>query len=453
MSDLNSDVLESDIGMYTNLHGHSIYSVLDGFSKVEDYVLRCKAMGMKGVCLTDHGNVFCHYDLWNTCKKHGMKPIFANEMYIAPSSGLVKEKIEGEKPAAHIILIAYNDIGYKNLIKLTSDSWTKFKYYKARTDIEQLAKYSEGLICTSACLGGVINQKFMSGRLEEAEDWAKKFKSIFGANYYLELIYTGMDKEQIPANNFLKELSVKLDIPLIITVDSHYTYKHESEFHRALVSINTGSSFKKKREVKDGELTDSNKDTDESSMFYTKEHYYLKPYHVLAEHFNDSYDAEAFANTNKIAEMCNVNYAIGNPAYPQPSKSPIIELRTKSLSFIDNYVLVHNFDSIKKQQYVDRLEYELDIINKMDFGNYFLVVEDYVNYAINSGMLVGPGRGSGAGSLVTFCLNITRVDPIKYNLLFDRMLNRGRSKLPLVELPGYPLNQYKDKRRDNLPPN
>ena len=291
----------------------------------------------------------------------------------------------------HVLLIAYNDIGYKNLLKLTSDSWTKFKYYKPRFDLEQLAKYSEGIICFSACLGGWVNQMYLENRLEEAEDIAKKFKAIYGKNYYLELIYTGM-QEQIGANKFLKELSIKLDIPLVITCDSHYTYKHESEFHRALVSINTGSSFKKKREVKDGELTDNNKDTDESSMFYTKEHYYLKPYHVLAEHFNDSYDLEAFSNTNKIAEMCNVNYIVGDPVYPQPSLKPIDDLRLKGLTFIDKYSLQNKFDDVKKQEYVDRLEYELDIINKMDFGNYFLVVEDYVNYAISSGILVGPGR-------------------------------------------------------------
>lgn len=439
---LNDDILETDIGKYTNLHAHSVYSPLDGFTKIDDYVQRAKALGMRGVCFTEHGNTFGHYDLWSVCKKHGMKPIFANEMYIAPGSGLVKEKTEGYKYAYHVIIIAYNNTGYNNLLKLTSDSWTKFKYYKPRTSFEELAKHSEGLICLSACLGGFINQMYLEGRHEEAEDIAKKFKTIFGPNFYLELIWTNM-QEQIGANQFLKDLSIKLDIPTVITCDSHYTYKDESDLHAALVSINTGASFKKKKASTEVEvnkdLVGTDKDTDDNGLFYTAGEYYLKPYHVLAEHFNDAFDEESFANSNKIADMCDVKFVTGMTVYPQISNNPDQELLSKGMEFIDSYTAKHGLD---KQAYVDRLLIEIDVISKMDFSNYFLVVEDYVKYAQSIGVLTGPGRGSAAGSLVAFTLGITMVDPIKYGLLFSRMLNRGRAKQPLIEFKDYPLSQY-----------
>lgn len=437
----NDDILESDVGMFTNLHAHSIFSPLDGFAKLDDYIQRAKKLGMKGVTFTDHGNMFGAYDLWKTCEKHGMKPIFGNETYIAPHSGLVKEKTEGYKPAYHCLLMAASDVGYQNLMKITSDSWTKYKYYKARTDFSHLQEYKEGIICTSACLGGMINQFFLENKKDEAIDVANKFKRIFGDNFYLEMTYTGMEEQDL-ANNFLRELSVRCDIPMVITCDSHYTYKHEWEYHAALVSINTGSSFKKKKEKDSGELTDNNKDTDESSMFYTPGEYYLKPYHVLREYFNKPGDDEAFANTNKIAEQCNVNFKTGATIYPNLVKDADGFLRESSTRYLMDYVKKNNFDQAKIDNYINRLNYELDIISKMQFSGYFIVVADYVQHAKKNGILVGPARGSGAGSMVAFCTEITTVDPIKFGLLFERMLNRGRAKLPLIELPGHPLKDY-----------
>ena len=341
----------------------------------------------------------------------------------------------------HCLLLAATDEGYKNLMRITSDSWTKFKYYKSRTDFSHLQEFNKGLICTSACLGGMINQFFLENKEDEAIDVAKKFKRIFGDNFYLEMTYTGME-EQDRANNFLRGISTKLDIPMVITCDSHYTFKDETEYHAALVSINTGSSFKKKKVSDSSELTDNNKDTDESSMFYTPGEYYLKPYSALKEYFNKPGDEEAFANTNKIAEQCNVSFKTGATIYPNLVSDPDKYLKDETYAFMHNYVIKEKFDNETVEKYFARLDYELDIISKMQFSGYFIVVADYVQYAKNSGILVGPARGSGAGSMVAFCSKITTVDPIKYGLLFERMLNRGRAKLPVVELPGYPLKDY-----------
>jgi DNA polymerase-3 subunit alpha len=434
----NDDILESDIGMYTNLHAHSIYSPLDGFAKIDDYVDRAKKLGMKGVCFSDHGNQFAAFELWKSCNKHGMKPIFANETYIAPQSALVKEKVDGYKPAYHVLLIAMNDIGYANLMKLTSWSWIEGKYYKPRVDFSKLAQYNEGIICLSACIGGYAQQMHLEGRDEEAEDVANAFKAIFGDRYYFEMTYTGME-EQDSVNKFLKKLSKKLDIPLVITCDSHYTYKHESEYHHALVTINTGGSLKKKvddnSKGKDGEA-----DTDDSSMFYTPGEYYLKPYHILTEYFKDEDDIKAFENTNKIADMCSVNFEVGKTIYPQLVEDSDEFLRVETHKYLSDYI--KDFSEEEKTNYINRLDYELDIISKMQFSGYFIVVADYIQHAKKNGILVGPARGSGAGSLATYCMGITHVDPIKYGLLFGRMLNRGRAKLPIVELPGYPMKDY-----------
>lgn len=196
----NSDILDSDIGKYTNLHGHSIYSVLDGFSKIDHYVERCKAMGMHGVLLSDHGTMSSVYELDKACKKHGMKPLFGNELYFTPNDPEKKEKIDNFKYAYHILLVAYNDVGYRNLMKITSDAWTKYRYYKMRTSWEQLEANSEGIICLSACIGGYPQQMLLENREEEAEDAIKRFKNIFGSNYYLEMQYTGLNLDPLHSN-------------------------------------------------------------------------------------------------------------------------------------------------------------------------------------------------------------------------------------------------------------
>jgi DNA polymerase-3 subunit alpha len=440
MTDYNNDILESDIGMYTNLHAHCrIASPLDGFSDIEDYVIRAKAMGMRGVCFSDHGLMSAAYELEKICSKHGMKPIYANELYFTPNDPLRKEKIEGFKPSYHLLLIAYNQEGYGNLMKLSSDAWTKYRYYKPRVSWEQLEAHSEGLICLSACLGGYPQQMLLEGKEEDAEHAIMRFAKIFKGNYYLEMQWTGIP-EQTMVNDFFRKMSKKHNVPLVITCDSHYTYKHESELHRALVTINTGGIYKKKVEAKEGELTDKEgKDTDESSMFYTPGEYYLKPYHMLKEYFNEPGDDVAFTNTNKIADMCNVVLPKGLKIFPQIIDDPDKYIMDECIAFLNKYC--ESMDEAKRKVYFDRLDEEYWTISRMGYCDYFVVVQDIIKYCIANNILVGPGRGSAAGCLVSYCLGITWIDPIEYGLLFSRFLSSSRAKLPLIEFDGYPISE------------
>lgn len=428
---------------YTGLHQHSIYSVLDGFGQVEDIVTRCKDLGMEGVCITDHGNAFCWYDLWEACEKHDMKPIFANEMYIAPDSALVKEKIEGYKPAYHLILIAMNDVGFQNLMKLTSWSWLQGKYYKPRVDFARLRQWNEGLIVLSACIGGLPQQLFLDGKEEEAEDIILKFKGIFGDRYYLEMQYTGLE-EQEQVNNFFKKMHNKHGIELVITSDAHYVDINDSDYHAALVSINTGGIGSIKKQ-KDRKLSgDDDTDQDESGLYYTAKEYYIKPFEVLSDHFNDELDMKAFAVTNEIAKRCNVNFKTGDVFLPKLKDIDDEDesLRLRCFAALDKYCQQYE---INDADYKSRLHHELDVIKKMGFSGYFLVVSEYVQWAKDNDIMVGAGRGSAAGSLVSFLMNITSIDPLKYDLLFERFLNRGRAKLPLIEFEEYPISKWREE--------
>lgn len=437
----NEDILESDYGMYTNLHGHSRFSALDGFSDVDEYVVRCKKLGMKGVCFSDHGVMSSAYELKKSCDKHGMKPIFANELYFTPNDPLRKEKIDGFKHSYHILLIAYNNAGYQNLLKLSSDAWTKYRYYKPRVGWEQLQQYSEGIICLSACLGGYMNQLVMEGKDEDAELAALRFKSIYKENFFLEMQWTGIPEQEL-TNAWMKGISKKHDIPLVITTDCHYIYKEDTELHRALVTINTGGNFKKIKVDTTG-LADSSseKDTDESSMFYKTGQYYLKPYHVLAEYFSDEQDIVAFANTNKIAEKCNVVLPSGLKIFPQLVPDPEKFIMDQCNSFIEKYCAKMTAED--KKRYTDRLHEESWIIKRMGYFDYFTVVQDMVKHAKDNNILVGLGRGSGASSLICFALGITGIDPLTYNLLFSRFLSSARAPYPLIELEEYPLSKWK----------
>ena len=799
----NDDILESDVGKFTNLHAHCrIASPLDGFSDIEDYVIRAKAMGMRGVLFSDHGLMSAAYELEKICKKHDMKPIYANELYFTPNDPLKKEKTEGFKPSYHLLLIAYNQEGYLNLMKLSSDAWTKYRYYKPRISWEQLEQHKNGIIClqacftpgnaaltengysyiedvscdvfngkgiistatktsrpyngkvkdikikygfpinctdshkflyiaknnlnknivsfddnfkigdymlipsssldyfvssditnslsfilgayaaegcttlvgnercnaeldwthfslhqnetlfiqkiienskqidpssisslkyrsdslsvtvsikseiianacrkyighysdkkniakeilfgtkdiksyflsgycygdgyyritkareslniketpeftsasvsklmtyslsymmtslgiknsisivdakidknnichkesyylrcygksalfikslmdyvdtgnmqsifenqfkkielngtgyflnkimdinsfdykgdvhclnvpdtnmfvvssvaTSNCLGGFVAQMVLENKVEDAEDAIKRFKAIYGDNYYLEMQWTGIEEQNL-VNSFFREMSAKLNVPLVITCDSHYTWKHESELHRALVTINTGGIFKKKSEAKIGELTDD-KDTDESSLFYTPGEYYLKPYHVMKSYFNKPEDEAAFANTNKIAEMCNVVLPKNLKIFPQLIEDPETYIQTYCLLFLNDYC--KDMTDEKKNIYLERFKEEFWIISRMGYCDYFVVVADIISYAKQNNILTGPGRGSAAGCLISFCLQITWIDPIKYNLLFSRFLSSSRAKMPLIEFDEYPI--------------
>ena len=421
--------------VYHALHSHSVGSVLDGFSNVEELCARAKANGQIAVSISDHGNMFMAYDLYKACKKHGLKPIFANETYIAPGSNLIKEKIEGEKPAYHVLLIAYNDVGYKNLCKITTNSWVAGKYYKPRTDMSVLSQHKEGIICLSACIGGQPQQYFLEDKVEKAEDCILAFKSVFGQNYFLELTHTGLD-EQTRVNNFLIDMARKHDLKLVVTPDSHYTDREDSQYHAALVAINTGNVFKINQTA-----------SEDDGLAYQPYEYYLKSYEELwesfkkyhGEEFKSIFD-EACANTNAIAEQCNVHFREGMKIIPQLVEDPDAYVREHSTAFLTEYLRTIPED--KHSTYWERLDHEIEVISKMEFSDYFVMVHDYVKFAQGEGILTGPGRGSAAGSLLTFCLRITLVDPIKYNLLFSRMLNRGRAKRPRIEIPEYTFADY-----------
>lgn len=432
---------------YTGLHQHSVYSVLDGFAKVEDIVIRAKKLEMRGVCISDHGSMAGAFELNRLCKKHDMKPIFANELYLAPTSNLVKERLEGFRPSYHILLIAENNVGYKNLMRITSDSWIRGKYYKSRTDLSKLAEFREGIIVLSACIGGMSQQLFLENREEEAEDHILAMKRIFGkSNYFLEVQYSGL-KEQELVNQFYLKMAKKHDLNVVITADSHYVEKEDSKYHNALVTINTNGRLKKK-ETEQGSLIDDSIDTDESGMYYTPGEYFMKSTEDLldSKQFNDF--PEAFAITNEIADRCNVDFIIGQKYIPDV---PGIINADDTLSntcteWLNRFFLEKKFGADLEQEYKDRLSYELDIIKKMEFSMYFLVVAEYAQWAKDNGIIMGKGRGSAAGSLVAYTSNITDVDPIRYGLLFERFLSRGRAKLPLIESKSYTYEQYlKDK--------
>lgn len=438
----NGDVMPEDVGKYTNLHAHSIYSPLDGYGKLEEYCERAKALGFKGLCLSEHGNMMGHLKQNKICKKYGIKPIFANEGYFTLQDGNIKEKVDGYKSAYHILLIAMNNIGYQNLLKATSKAWTEYKYYKPRFDLKLLEECSEGLICTSACLGGAISQLLLSGRKEEAEEVAIRLKQIFKNRFYLELTYTGLEEQDI-ANKFLKEISLKHDIPLVITTDSHYVYPWQSDAHMKLVMINTGGLLNK--QSKDDGLLNTSKedsDVDSSSMFYQPGQYYVKPWHVLRdEYYSDELDAQAFENSNIIAEMCNVSLEHDDEFnFPLPFENPHKVLTEKAMEWHRQYT--KDFSEEKKKEYMDRLIDELDIYDKMGFSSYPLVLQDIIDYAKNRDIMVGPGRGSASGSLLSYALGLTSIDPIPYNLMFSRYLSAGRAKYPLIEFEGYPLEEW-----------
>ena len=429
---------------YTGLHQHSVYSVLDGFGKVEDIVLRAKKLGMKGVCITDHGTMASAFELNKQCAKHGIKAIFANEMYMAPTSNLVKERLEGYKPSYHLIVIAKNDIGYKNLMRLTSDSWVNGKYYKPRTSMSKLAEHREGLIILAACIGGMAQQLFLEGRTEEAEDHLLEMQQIFGSDYYLEVQYTGL-KEQELVNDFFFEMSNKHGFEIVVTADSHYVEKVDSKYHNALVAINTGGRIV--GEKKESKLIDGDKDQDESGMYYTPGEYFMKSYDDLVDTKQFVDCMGAFALSNSIAEQCNVQFITGQKYIPLIEG---IDDEDAELKQVCEEGLVEFFASDRCgemsdeliTEYWDRLYYELDIIKKMEFSRYFLVVSEYVQWSKDNGIMVGGGRGSAAGSLVAYTSRITDVDPIRYGLLFERFLSRGRAKRPLVDFPNYTYEQY-----------
>jgi len=413
---------------FTHLHVHSHYSLLDGLPKIDELLDCVKELGMNSVALTDHGVMYGAIEFYKKAKAKGIKPIIGCEVYTA------FEKLSDKRPNIdarrnHLILLAKNEQGYKNLVKLSTIAHLEGFYYKPRIDEETLEKYAEGLIGLSACIQGKIPRLLLANKAEEAEETAKKYESFFGkGNFYLELQHHLNIPEQITANKKLIELSKKTGIPLVATNDIHYLRKEDSEAQDVLMLINTGS--------------DPN---DPERLSMTQDDFSMLSPEEMQEYFKDI--PEAIENTQKIVDACNLHIELGKiklPTFPLPegkTAEQFLEeicwqgLKTRFGNITDAGLL---------QKIKDRMNYEISVIEKTGFAGYFLIVQDFVNWAKQNRIVVGPGRGSAGGSLVAYLTNITNVDPLKHNLLFERFLNPERISMPDIDL------DFADRRRDEV---
>ena len=394
---------------FVHLHVHSEYSLLDGMSRIKELPVRAKELGMNAIALTDHGVMYGAVEFYKECKKNDVKPIIGCEVYVALRSRFEKEAGR-DNGYNHLILLAKNKIGYQNLSKLVSLSFVEGYYYKPRIDLEILEKYSEGLICLSACLAGSLSQAILQNDMEKAEEIALWHKKVFKDDYYIEIQHNGLRK-QIMVNQKLIELARKLDIPLVATNDAHYLKKEDSYFHEVLLCIQTGKKM-----------------SDEDRMRFETEEFYIKSPEEMAEYFSEFPDA--IENTVKIAEKCNYDFEFGVtklPNYDVPEEYETHYDYFKELCYTG---IKRRYGENPSDEVMQRLEYEISVIKQMGYVDYFLIVWDYINYAKSVGIPVGPGRGSGAGSIAAYAIGITDIDPLKYGLLFERFLNPERISMP-----------------------
>ena len=398
---------------FTHLHVHTEYSLLDGSNKIKDYVKRLKELGMDSGAITDHGVMFGVIDFYKEAKAQGIKPILGCEVYVAPNSRFDKEVTGGEDRYYHLVLLAENNQGYSNLMKIVSRGFTEGYYYKPRVDMEVLNQFHEGIICLSACLAGEVQRDISKGLYDEAKKAALRYEACFGkGNYFLELQDHGIP-EQKTVNAALVRMSKELDIPLVATNDIHYTYAEDAQAHDILLCIQTSKL-----------VTDTNR------MRYEGGQYYVKSELEMRQLF--PYAQEALDNTAKIADRCNVEIEFGVTKLP---KFDVPE-GYDSWSYLNKLC----FDGLAERypdddgKLADKLHYELGVIQKMGYVDYFLIVWDFINWAKSHDIPVGPGRGSAAGSIVSYCLHITNIDPIRYNLLFERFLNPERVSMPDIDI-------------------
>ena len=398
---------------FTHLHVHTEYSLLDGSNKIKEYVARVKKLGMDSAAITDHGVMYGVIDFYKEAKAQGIKPILGCEVYVAPGSRFDKEAGNNEDRYYHLVLLAENNEGYQNLMKIVSIGFIDGFYYKPRVDIETLETYHEGIIALSACLAGEIPRYIMRGMYEEACKSALRYQNIFGKdNFFLELQDHGMP-EQKQVNQSLLRMSREMGIELVATNDVHYTYAEDVKPHDILLCLQTGKRL-----------------SDEDRMRYEGGQYFVKSPEEMATLF--PYAPEALENTYKIAQRCNVEIEFGVtklPKYDVPEGYTSWEYLNKLCwdGFAERYP-----DDIGKLR--DQLTYELSIIQKMGYVDYFLIVWDFIKYSRDHGIAVGPGRGSAAGSLVSYTLGITNIDPAKYQLLFERFLNPERVSMPDIDV-------------------
>lgn len=401
---------------FTHLHVHSEYSLLDGMSKINKAPEYVKSLGMDSLAITDHGVMFGIIDFYKSCKKSGIKPIIGCEVYVAPRTRFDKDP-DRDRNMNHLILLAENMIGYKNLTKLVSAAFTEGFYFKPRVDKELLREHSEGIICLSACLAGAIPRKILNGDYSGAKTEALELRDIFGkGNFYLEIQNHFLDDDK-PATQGLVKLSEEIGAPLVATNDAHYIKRSDAKAHDVLLAIQTGSTV-----------------DDENRMRFANDEFYLKSESEMMELFPEH--PEAIENSHKIAERCNVEFEFGE--YHLPEFIPPEGMTNK------DYLRKLCYDGLERRYgsealqdgstYRDRLESELEVIEKMGYVEYFLIVWDFIHYAKSNDIPVGPGRGSAAGSIVAYSLAITEIEPIKYNLIFERFLNPERVSMPDIDV-------------------
>jgi DNA polymerase-3 subunit alpha len=410
---------------FVHLHLHTQYSLLDGAIRLNDLVKKTVENGMSAVAITDHGNMFGAIEFYTKCHEKGIKPIIGAEVYIAPGSRFNKEQGSGsgEYSSYHLILLCENLIGYKNLSRLVSAGYKEGFYYKPRIDKELLAEHAEGLIALSACLKGEVATLCTRNRMEDAAAVAGWYAETFPDRYYLELQENTL-AEQAVANQRLLEIAGDLSLPLVATNDCHYLNRDDAKAHEVLLCIQTGKTM-----------------NDENRMRFSADEFYVKSPAEMAEAF--SYAPEAVANTVRIAERCNLELDFKTYHFPHfelpEGKSLDDELEEEALKGLDSRMATirakrPSFDDNDEQSYRNRLRIELDCIKQMGFPGYFLIVADFINWAKDQGIPVGPGRGSAAGSLVAYSIRITDLDPIPYNLLFERFLNPERISMPDIDV-------------------
>ncbi len=409
---------------FTHLHVHSHYSLLDGLPKIDELLDYAKELGMDSIALTDHGVMYGAVEFYKKAKAKGIKPIIGCEVYVA------FEKLTDKRPNIdskrnHLILLAKNEQGYKNLVKLVSIAHLDGFYYKPRIDEEILEKYADGLIGLTACIQGKIPMLLIGNKIEEAEETAKKYEKFFGkGNFYLELQHHANIPQQAVANKKLIELSKKTGIPLVATNDLHYLRKEDSEAQDVLMLINTGSDI-----------------NDPERLSMTQDNFSMYSPEEMADFFKEN--PEAIENTQKIADMCDFKMELGKtklPRFPLP-EGKTAEEYLEELAYAG---LEKRYGGDNDPKIMERLKYELSVIEKTGFAGYFLIVQDFVNWAKEKRIIVGPGRGSAGGSIVAYLTGITNVDPIKHNLLFERFLNPERISMPDIDM------DFADRRRDEV---
>ncbi|MFA5871088.1 MAG: DNA polymerase III subunit alpha [Parcubacteria group bacterium] len=409
---------------FVHLHVHSHYSLLDGLAKIDELLDRAQALGMKALALTDHGVLYGAIEFYQKAKARGIKPIIGCEMYLAPN-GRENKRPRIDDQRYHLILLAKNEIGYKNLMKLVTIAHLEGFYYKPRIDKEVLREYADGLIGLSACVEGEIPSLIISGKVDEAEKMAREYESIFGkGNFFLEIQDHPKYNQQKIATDGLIALSKKTGLPLVATTDLHYVNLDDAPIQDILLCVQTNRK-----------VTESNR------LNLLDFNLHMRDHAEIFESFG--HIPEAIENTARIAEMCNLEIELGKTKLPY-FNVPDTYTPDTFLHELCEKGLVNRYGESLSQEHRDRMEFELAVIKKTGFASYFLIVSDFVNWAKEQGIVVGPGRGSAAGSIIAYLTNITNIDPIKYNLLFERFLNPDRISMPDIDL------DFADTRRDEV---